>query len=131
MRKKILIIGAILILITGCNKDNIEQPNDNISNDVKEINDNNETDTKGDVTKITLGENEYIRIEDNSVHKYTFTYPDKDTCVKNGDNEPYEILYPIRPYVTFGCEEIKDAEGNILWGEFFYEEAGEEYIFYY
>jgi len=108
MKKVLLILVMSFLLISGCEKKE-EQEN----------------------SKVTLGENEYISLKDNQVHKYTFTYPDEETCVKNGDNEPYEVVYPVKPYVVFGCEEIKDAEGNILWGEYFHERADGESIFYY
>lgn len=79
----------------------------------------------------TLGANEYYSVKTGQVHKYTFTYPDKATCVKKGDDEPYNVVMPVKPYVVFGCEEIKDANGNILWGEYFYSSPDESAIFYW
>ncbi len=82
-------------------------------------------------TKVKLGKNEYISLKDNKVHKYTFTYPDEATCVKYGDNEPYDVVYPVKPYMVFGCEKVKDANGNILWGEYFMASTDASSKFYY
>lgn len=82
-------------------------------------------------TTPTLGANEYYSVKTGKVHKYTFTYPDEATCVKKGDGEPYDVVYPIKPYVVFGCEQVKDANGNILWGEYFYSSTDESSIFYW
>lgn len=116
MKKSLIILVVILVFLTGCGKENTDNVEESTINKVEEN---------------ILGENEYYRVEDNTIHKYTFTYPDKETCIKLGDVEPYEILYPVKPYAVFDCEEIRDEEGNILWGEFFYEEPSEDYIFYY
>lgn len=116
MKKSVIVLLIMLILVTGCGKKEEK---------------NGPSPAKEDNKTVILKENEYISLKDNQVHKYTFTYPDEETCVKLGDNEPYEVVYPVKPYAVFGCEEIKDANGNILWGEFFYEYADKESIFYY
>lgn len=78
----------------------------------------------------TLGKNMYIRVKDGKAHKYTYTYKDKTACNKNGD-EHFDVVNPTHPYVAFGCDEVKDSNGNTLWGVFFYKEADEASIFYY
>lgn len=78
----------------------------------------------------TLGKNMYIRVKDGKAHKYTYTYKDKTACNKNGD-EHFDVVNPTHPYVAFGCDEVKDSNGNTLWGVFFYKESDEASIFYY
>lgn len=81
-------------------------------------------------TAKTLGKNMYIRVKDGKTHKYTYTYKDKTACNKNGD-EHFDVVNPTHPYVAFGCDEVKDSNGNTLWGVFFYKESDDASIFYY
>lgn len=125
MKKCLIILFVILILGTGCEKKEDKSTNKNENKQQESSNIDSKDST------VTLGENEYISLKDNKVHKYTFTYPDEATCIKNGDGVPYDVVYPVKPYALFGCEEVKDANGNILWGEYFHEYAEENSIFYY
>lgn len=79
----------------------------------------------------TLGANEYYSVKDGKIHKYTFTFTEKEACEKGGDAVAYDTVFPVKPYVVFGCDEIKDANGNILWGVYYLETTNENSKFYY
>lgn len=78
-------------------------------------------------TSTTLGANEYYAIKDGQVHKYTFTYSDESTCLNNAEGDAYGKV----SYSFFGCDEIKDANGNIKYGLYFMSSTSASSIFYY
>lgn len=146
--KKILILLIIsLVFITGCGK---ETKDDLSKNDTKvtennTVNNTNNTNNKNEnkteekneskpenteKKEPSLGENMYIKVSDGKIHKYTYTYKEEATCNKQGD-EHFDEVNPTHPYVIYGCDKIKDAKGNILWGVYFYSAPDENSIFYY
>lgn len=78
-------------------------------------------------TSTTLGANEYYATKDGQVHKYTFTYSDESTCLNNAEGDAYGKV----SYSFFGCDEIKDANGNIKYGLYFMSSTSASSIFYY
>lgn len=83
-------------------------------------------------TQKVLGKNEYIRVQDGSVHKYSYVYPDRATCRSKCeadhwdayDNSGVEI-------VVFDCEQVKDSNGTVYWGMYYYTDTNENARFYW
>lgn len=140
MKKILLLLIISLVFITGCEKeteDNLSKNDTNVTeNKTNDKNDNKteeKTENKPENTENkepSLGENMYIKVSDGKIHKYTYTYKEEATCNKNGD-EHFDEVNPTHPYVIYGCDKIKDAKGNILWGVYFYSAPDENSIFYY
>ncbi len=114
MKKMISLIFVLLLVVTGCGeKENIqENENTNVNNgeDVKNI---------------------YKSVKTGIENKYTYTYADEATCVKEGNNDHFELIDNGIDVMMYGCEEIEDSNGNRLWGVIFYNCPDEECVFYY
>lgn len=136
MKKILLLLIISLVFITGCEKeteDNLSKNDTNVTENKTNDKNENKTESKPENTEDkepSLGENMYIKVSDGKIHKYTYTYKEEATCNKNGD-EHFDEVNPTHPYVIYGCDKIKDAKGNILWGVYFYSAPDENSIFYY
>lgn len=155
MKKRILVLGIICILLTGCGNeskdDKIDTQNKTtISSSTTSITTTSSSTTSTSSTKSTKKkttttipttkdkttikadkEHIYKSVKTGKEHKYSYVYKDEETCKKRADGDAYDTVNPKHPYVAFGCEEIKNSSGAILWGVFFYKEADENSIFYY
>lgn len=136
MKKILLLLIISLVFITGCEKeteDNLSKNDTNVTENKTNDKNENKTESNPENTEDkepSLGENMYIKVSDGKIHKYTYTYKEEATCNKNGD-EHFDEVNPTHPYVIYGCDKIKDAKGNILWGVYFYSAPDENSIFYY
>jgi len=106
--------------------------NETANSATKETNIDTKDEEQSETSNTTiLGENEYYAVKDGLVHKYTFTFDDEATCERDGDGVAYDTVYPVRPYIVYGCDEIKDANGNIKWGLYFMASTDASSVFYY
>lgn len=154
MKKTICLLLIGLVLLSGCGNKNDNKKEETVNDTNLTTEPTSEATTSEPTTKVeektskktekstkqtaktttttakALGKNMYIRVKDGKTHKYTYTYKDKTACNKNGD-EHFDVVNPTHPYVAFGCDEVKDSNGNTLWGVVFYKESDDASIFYY
>lgn len=129
-----MLLLIIPILLSGCQK------KDNSSDENKTTTTTSTTSTSTTTTAKPTRNMSTIKAEDNHVyksvkagieHKYTYIYNDEATCKKRADDDAFNTVNKVHPYVVFGCEEVQAKNGNKYWGAFFYEQADENSIFYY
>lgn len=140
--KKFMLLLILHVLLCGCQKkDNSSDENKTTTSTTSTTSTNTTTTAKPKNTTVKLTRNmSTIKAEDNHIyksvktgveHKYSYIYNDEATCKKRADDDAFNTVNKIRPYVVFGCEEVQAKNGKKYWGAFFYEQADEDSIFYY
>lgn len=140
--KKFMLLLIIPILLCGCQKkENAGDENKTTSSTTTTTSTTSTTTSKSKSTTTKPTRNmSTIKAEENHIyksvktgveHKYSYIYNDEATCRKRADDDAFNTVNKIRPYVVFGCEEVQAKNGNKYWGAFFYEQTDEDSIFYY
>lgn len=139
---KFMLLLIIPILLCGCQKkDNSSDENKTTTTTTSTTSTSTTTTAKPKNTTTKPTRNmSTIKAEENHIyksvkagieHKYTYIYNDEATCKKRADDDAFNTVNKVHPYVVFGCEEVQAKNGNKYWGAFFYEQADENSIFYY
>lgn len=143
--KKSLGLLLILLLLTGCNSNDkkndvgkqdetnsVEKETDDKTTSEKEEKPKEETKVESSKKEETAKDkNIYKSVKTGKENKYSYTYSTKDVCLKQGNNDHFELIDKGIDVMVYDCEEIVDSTGKHLWGLIFYNCADEKCIFYY
>lgn len=140
--KKFMLLLILPVLLCGCQKkDNSSDENKTTTSTTSTTSTSTTTTAKPknttvkptrDMTTIKAeGNHIYKSVKTGVEHKYSYIYNDEATCRKRADDDAFNTVNKVHPYVVFGCEEVQAKNGKKYWGAFFYEQADEDSIFYY
>ena len=83
-------------------------------------------------TSIVIEEkNMYTSVKTGIKNKYSFVYPDHDTCVKQGNEDYFTLFDQGIDVMLYDCEEVIDSNDHHYYGLFYYHCPDEKCVFYY